>query len=136
MMAVLTLIFCLGYGFTAGFRVAASTPEMFLDGSVMRLIVEPVLKPGVLAASRGAEMLASPLAPGVLTVGYVWTTLVELLSPVALVVPWFRWLWIGSMLVFHAFAWGVMQIPFVHNLILMPLLMLDWEGWWVRFGRR
>ena len=130
MMAVLTLVFCLTYAFTGAYRLAISTPGIFVDGSVMRLIVEPVLKPGVLAAPRGVELLASPLAPTVLSAGFVWVTIVELLSPLALVLPWFRRLWIGSMLVFHAFAWGVMQIPFVHNLVLMPLLMLDWERWW------
>ena len=128
-MALVTLIFCLTYAFTGGHRLAASAPAIFVDGSVMRLIVEPVLKPGVLATPYAAGLLTVPGAPALLSVGFAWVTLMELLSPLALVVPPFRWLWVGSMLLFHAFAWGVMQIPFVHNLILMPLLMLDWERW-------
>jgi hypothetical protein len=41
MMAVLTLVFCLTYAFTGAYRLAISAPGIFVDGSVMRLIVEP-----------------------------------------------------------------------------------------------
>jgi hypothetical protein len=58
-------------------------------------------------------------------VAFVAATLMELLAPLCLVHRRFRCFWIAWAFVFHLATWATMNILFLENMLLLPLLVID-----------
>ena len=43
-------------------------------------------------------------------------------------------MWIAVVVAFHLSTFALMQLLFFHNLVLLPLLMLDWQRPFERFA--
>ncbi|HEX7879448.1 MAG TPA: hypothetical protein VF720_08565, partial [Candidatus Eisenbacteria bacterium] len=53
-------------------------------------------------------------------------TLAEILAPLVLLNRRFRLAWIVIIVTFHLVSWGMMQIFFLQNILLMPFLLHEW----------
>ncbi len=128
-MSLIAFLFCLTYAFTGGYRLAMGAPAIFLDDAGTWPVLRASLRPGPFDRAYGAEILASPAGSSAFPIVFAAVTLFEVLAPFCLVSARFRWLWLAWTVVFHLASWLTLQILFVHNLLLMPLLLLDVEWW-------
>ena len=135
-MVLIAFLFCLTYAFTGGYRLAMGTPGIFLDDAGTWPVLRASLRPGPFDRAYGAEILASPAVWSAFPVVFAGVTLFEVLAPLCLVSTRFRWLWLAWTIVFHLASWLTLQIIFVHNLLLMPLVLLDVEWWLARLDQR
>ena len=128
-MVLIAFLFCLTYALTGIYRLAMGAPAIFLDDAGTWPVLRAALRPGPFDRAYGAEILASPAGWSAFPVVFAWVTLLEVLAPLCLVLAPFRRLWLVSTVVFHLASWLTLQILFVHNLLLMPLVLLDVEWW-------
>ena len=128
-MVWITLVFCLTYTFTGAHRLAMSGPGIFVDGSAIGMVLQAAMQPGIYGHAHGTGFLTTAAGHTALTAGFIYTTIFEILAPVCLFWPRFRWVWVLSIVGMHVTTWLVMQLLFFHNLVLMPLVMLDLEWW-------
>lgn len=110
---------------------------IFTDGTILRAVVDRSASPDHLNASFGLQVLASAPLTGLVEAGFVVVTVFEVTSLFCLVRPWFRRAWLAVILLFHALSWPLMQTLFLHNILLIGALLVDWDGLarWTR-GRR
>jgi hypothetical protein len=69
-------------------------------------------------------------------VGFVIVTLFEILSLLCLGSKWFRRSWLAVMLPFHVLSWPMLRLLFLHNVLLIGVLLVDFEGLAERLGIR
>jgi hypothetical protein len=139
-LGLIALLFCLTYTLVGVHRVLMAGPAIFTDGSLIRIVLGPALKPGIFGGSHGVELLATPAGRALMTLGFVYVTVLELVAPACLFVPTLRRIWIPSMLAFHVLSRLLMQVFFVHNVAMIPLVLVDVDWWIARaagtLGRR
>ena len=109
-------------------RVFAGGIEIFTNGTMLGIIAMDSATPDHLQQSVGLRVLESPAWVLMLQVGFVMVTLLEILSLLCLSSPWFRRGWLAVMLVFHVLSWPLLQTLFVFNILLLGLLLIDWDG--------
>jgi hypothetical protein len=63
-----------------------------------------------------------------LEAGFVVVTVFEILSLLCLSSTWFRRCWLAVMLPFHILSWPLLQTLFLHNILLIVALLVDWDG--------
>jgi hypothetical protein len=132
-MIMMTLVFLLTYCLVACRRLALSSPEIFLTLTMRSYVASDILRPTSNPFLLGEVLLTSPAALWLLQAGFVLVTLFELLSPWCLIHRAFRRAWIGMMIAFHAASYLFMNVLFVSNGLLLPVLLVD-HRWTARSG--
>lgn len=121
LMAVATLV-AATYAFIGARRLFVGAVSIYTDGSIVRWVVARTLEEGAHDISVGLKVLDHPWLEVPLAVGTLVTTIVEILSPVALVNQRFRWVWLAVIAGFHVSTLFLMNIFFWENLILLAVL--------------
>jgi hypothetical protein len=82
----------------------------------------------------GPSLLGHPTLVNVFKVGFVVTTMFELLAPLCLVLPRFRRVWIVVVVSFHLVNWFTLNLLFWEDALLVLLLVTDIDGHVGRIG--
>jgi len=117
-------------------RVVEGGTDIFLDGSILRFLARNSVGPDHLQGSLGLRVLEYPGLSMVFEVGFVIVTLFEILSLLCLSSKWFRRSWLAVMLPFHVLSWPLLQLLFMHNILLICVLLVDLDGIAKRVGVR
>jgi len=123
-MIAATLVFCATYAGIGARRFQTGGIEIFLDGTILKYVARNSISPGLFESHYGEAVLAHPWLSAILALGYPLVTVFELLSPFCLFSRWFRWAWLAVILSFHVLTWYLMQLLFVHNILLISILIL------------
>jgi hypothetical protein len=123
-MVTATLALCITYACIGARRFQTGGLEIFLDGSMLNYVARNSASGGLLEGGYGLAALEYPLLSAVLVIGFPFVTVFELLSPLCLFYKWFRWSWLVVILLFHVLTWYLMQLLFVHNILLIAVLIL------------
>lgn len=123
-------VLCTCY-FLLGFRrIARNGLEIFLGDALPTYVALASLKNGAYEGFEyGVLVLASPLAAIAMKVGFFVVTLMEVLAPICVFSPWFRWPWLTVMIPFHFATLFTMNIFFDDNVVLMLLLLTPLPFW-------
>lgn len=123
-----TAVFLLTYMLVGVRRLFDGGIEIFLDGSILRYIVRNSMNPNYLSQGLGARILEYPGMPSIIEAGFVVVTFFETFSLLCLSSKWFRRAWLAVMLPFHFLSWPLLQLLFVHNILLLCALVIDLDG--------
>ena len=123
-MVTATLVFCATYSCIAARRFQTGGLEIFLDETLLKYVARNSLVSGFFEQGYGLATLENPWLSAGLLVGFPLVTLFELLSPLCLFHRGFRWAWLAVILPFHVLTWYLMQLLFVHNILLIAVLIL------------
>lgn len=126
--ATLLLMASLGtmaYVNISAFRLAFATPEIFIRPTMDVWLARHVRFNTLWGYEIGIWCLNHPPVMAVIRIGYFVTTIFEVLSPLCLFWRRFRYLWFIVIVPFHFSTWFLMGIFFWHNLLLMPVLLVD-----------
>lgn len=123
-LLTMTILIMLPYCAIAAFRIVNSAPGIFLSNSLAFWF-------GSLSGldadgwSLGKWLLRQPFLLAVSNVGFPLVTGFELFSPLCLIMPRFRRVWLVVMVLFHCLCWVILNIFFWENLILLVLLLTN-----------
>lgn len=131
-----TIMLLATYMLTGVRRVFAGGIDIFTNGTILGMIAKDSVTPDHLERSVGLWALESPMRVMMLQIGFVAVTVLEILSLMCISSRWFRWCWLVVMLVFHVLSWPLLQTLFVFNILLIWVLLIDWDGIAQRIGIR
>ena len=123
-----TSVFLVTYMLVGVRRILDGGVAVFLDGSILRYIVRNSMSPDYLSQGLGARVLDYPGMPAIIEIGFVVVTFFEIFSLLCLSSKWFRRSWLAVMLPFHVLSWPLLQLLFVHNILLICALVIDLDG--------
>jgi hypothetical protein len=125
---VATITLLITYMFTGVRRLFAGGVDIFLDGTILRMVADGSATPDHLQGALGLRMLETQFGTLALQIGFALVTVFEILSLLCITSKWFRRYWLGVMLPFHALSWPLLQTLFVHNILLIFALLIDVDG--------
>ena len=108
--------------------------EIFLDGSILRFLARNSISPSQLPQRLGLTVLEIPGVPMMFQIGFVLVTFFEITSLLCVASKWFRRAWLAVMIPFHVLSWPLLQLLFLHNILLIVVLLVDLEGIAERIG--
>ncbi len=120
-----TLMFCLTYMAVGVRRLTEGGVEIFLDGTILRYVVLRSAEPGFWSEGAGWLVLEHPWLGWLVQTAFPVVTAFEVCAPLCLFSRRFRWAWLVVMLAFHWGSRSMMQIWFLHNVLLMPVLLIE-----------
>jgi hypothetical protein len=123
-----TLAYLLTYAAVGVRRLTAAGPEIFTDGTILRYLVMRSGEPGWWRDGAGLAVLSQPWLAWLVQLAFPVVTLFEVLAPLTLIDRRFRLAWIVVIVPFHLLSWGMMQIFFLQNILLLPFLLHEWAG--------
>jgi hypothetical protein len=109
-------------------RILEGGIEIFVDGSILRYIARNSMSPDYLSQGMGWRLFAYPGMPAILQAGFALVTLFEVTSLLCLASRWYRRAWLAVMLPFHVLSWPLLQLLFLHNILLVLALVVDVGG--------
>lgn len=118
-------VLCLTYTFVGTRRLAVGGLQVFIDGSIVRMIAMRGLEPGPRGTGLGDMLLRRAWLADTAQVAFPILTALEVLALGCLVWPRFRRLWIAAVVAVHLTVEILMQIPFRANVALVLLLLTD-----------
>jgi hypothetical protein len=121
-VAMLTLSYCL-VGIN---RMATGSIHVFTGNTMEVFAIDASLRGYYFNTNIGWHLPQWPAAAFMLWSGFPVVTLFEILAPLCLVWPRFRWVFIPFMLSFHLLSLAVMNIFFFDDMFLY-LLLIDWS---------
>jgi hypothetical protein len=127
-LQVASFAFLIPYSLIGVQRLLEGAPTVFLDDSMVWHVASNSGRNGSFAFTLGAALLT--LVPGARTAlafGYFVATYLEALAPFALFHRGFRRLIVVFALAFHAMNLFLLNIEFVLNMIVVVLLLVDWQ---------
>jgi hypothetical protein len=119
------VVVCLTYTFVGTRRLATGGLQVFLDGSIVRMVAVRGLEPGPYGSGLGGLVLAYPALAWAFQAGFPVVTALEVLALGCLGWPRFRRVWIAAMVLGHLAVQLFMQIPFRANVVLVLLLLTE-----------
>lgn len=131
-----TILLLVTYMFVGVRRVVDGGTDIFLDGSILRFLARNSVGPDHLPQRLGLRVLEYPGLSTIFEVGFVIVTFFEIFSLLCLSSNWFRRSWLAVMLPFHVLSWPLLQLLFVHNILLICVLLIDLDGIAERLGMR
>ena len=131
-----TILLLVTYMFVGVRRVVDGGTDIFLDGSILRFLARNAVGPDHLPQRLGLRVLEYPGLSTIFEVGFVIVTFFEIFSLLCLSSNWFRRSWLAVMLPFHVLSWPLLQLLFVHNILLICVLLIDLDGIAERLGMR
>lgn len=132
-MMVMTLLLLLTYSLVASRRLTLSSPEIFIEPTMRHYVAIDILRPTHRPFLYGEWLLRHPHSLSLLQIGFVVTTLFELAAPFCLIWTRFRYVWIVTLVAMHVGSYVFMNVLFLSNVLLFPVLLLDLE---LMFPRR
>lgn len=129
-----TIVLLATYMLTGVRRVYAGGIDIFTNGTILNMIADGSITPDHLQQGFGLRLLSSAAGRLALEAGFVVVTVFEILSLLCLSSTWFRRLWLAVMLPFHVLSWPLLQTLFVHNILLLLILVVDVDGLVRRIG--
>ena len=123
-----TILFLATYMLVGVRRVIEGGTEIFLDGSILRFLARNSISPSQLPQRLGLTVLEVPGLPMMFQVGFVLVTFFEITSLLCVASKWFRRTWLAVMIPFHVLSWPLLQLLFLHNILLIAVLLVDLEG--------
>jgi hypothetical protein len=124
-------ILLLSYHFTGVRRIVLGGLEIYSSGSLPYWAARNALWEGDWAAAAtggiGLELARSAPTMAALRLGFPVITLIELLAPLALFYPRFRWIFLAIIVPFHLLSLPIFSLIFYQNLVLLAFLP-DWDG--------
>jgi hypothetical protein len=117
-------------------RVVVGGIDIFLDGSILGYLARNSVGPDYLSQKMGLQVLQYPGLSTIFEVGFVMVTFFEICSLLCLSSKWFRRAWLAVMLPFHVLSWPLLQLLFLHNILLIGALVVDLDGIADRLGMR
>jgi hypothetical protein len=84
-------------------------------------------EPGFWNNGSGWMVLEHPWVAWLVQAGFPVVTLFEVCSPLCLFSRRFRWAWLVVIVAFQVGTYSLMQIWFLHNVLLMPVLLVEIE---------
>jgi hypothetical protein len=127
-MLTATGAFLATYMFVGVRRLLDGGFEIFTNGTILRIVGDRASTPDYLGTPLGLSVLQSPALSFVLSIGFVIVTLFEVLSFLCVISTPFRVAWVVVMLPFHILSWPLLQTLFLHNILLMGVLLVDAEA--------
>lgn len=125
---VLAAVFLLPYSFTGLYRLAHGAPTVFVDDTILHLLVGngSAMRNGLFSFDYGQQLVSlGEWAPLLMKGGYVVGTVMEVLAPVALVSRRFGLAWLVFVVAFHGLNLLFLNIEFFANMLLAPVLLLS-----------
>lgn len=127
-LQIATFAFLLTYAFTGAERLIRAAPAAFFDDSMVWHIASNSGRNGSFGFTLGYRLLESmPAARALLGAGFLISTVLEALAPLALFYRWFRRAFVVFALGFHSANLLLMNIEFTLNCIVVVLLLVEWE---------
>lgn len=123
-----TIVLLSTYMLTGVRRLFAGGIDIFTDGTILSMVADGSITPDHLTQGFGLQLLESSAGRFTLEGGFVLVTVFEMLSLFCLGSTWFRRLWLAVMLPFHILSWPLLQTLFVHNILLILVLLVDVDG--------
>jgi hypothetical protein len=120
-----TFLFCATYTFVGVVRLTTAPLTVFTGDTMLWSIVEHSSRPWLLDFDAWRWAASSPWIMGVVKVGFPVVTIFELFAPLAMLSCWFRRSFIAVIAGFHVAVVVLMELPFLHHLALL-LLLVDW----------
>lgn len=127
-MQLAALVLCTTYTFVGVRRLVLGGVGIFLDGSVLWYVAKRSAQIGYFSHTHGLSAVESPWLSVLMQIGYAVVTLFEVLSLLCLVSRKFRRAWLAVIVPFQLAIWPLMQILFLHNIMLIMVLLTDVEG--------
>jgi hypothetical protein len=121
-LAMLTLSYCL-VGIN---RMATGSIHVFTGSTMEVFAIDASLRGYYFNTNVGWHLPQWPVAAFMLWSGFPVVTLFEILAPLCLAWPRFRWIFIPFMLSFHLLSLVFMNIFFFDDMLLY-LLLVDWS---------
>ncbi len=126
-LLAMTGLLLLPYTEIAAHRLAYAAPDVFTEGSL------PYWFASLDWLDRdgwdvGLWVLGHPALVTLFKVGFLVTTLFELIAPLCLILPRFRRVWVAAVVGFHLANWFTLNLFFWQNALLVLLLVSDTEG--------
>lgn len=115
-------------------RVVEGGINIFLDGSILSYLTRNSVGSNYLSQMLGLQVLQYPGLSAIFEVGFVIVTFFEIFSLLCLGSRWFRRCWLAVMLPFHVLSWPLLQLLFLHNILLICVLLIDLDGIAKRLG--
>ena len=131
-----TVLFLATYMLVGVRRVVDGGIDIFLDGSILRFLARNSVSPDHLSQRLGLRLLEYPGLSTMFEVGFVIVTFFEIFSLLCLSSKWFRRSWLAVMLPFHVLSWPLLQLLFLHNILLICVLLVDLDGIAERLGMK
>jgi hypothetical protein len=128
-LLLMTLVLLLTYTTISVYRVAQSSPKIFLNDSMKYYIAVNTLPSTYYGWDLGNWVLASPALLVLTKIGFVGITFFEMFSPLCLLFRRFRYAWLAVIVPFHFLSLWLMNIFFWHNLLLIAVLLVDIDYW-------
>lgn len=122
----MAIVVLLPYSAIAAYRLSRSAPEIFLGNSMPYFL-------GFLSGLEtdgwrlGLKVLEYRFLYPALGIAFLFTTLLELVAPFSLIHKPFRALWVLGITAFHISTWLLMNIFFWESMLLILILLTDWE---------
>ena len=123
----MTFLLLLTYVFTGVHRLASSTPEIFLNGTMDRYLCFLAISTPYSGMRYEHLLLGYPAMLSLLNIGFIVVTVLEASSLFCLSSRLFRIAWLIVMIPFHFMTLIFMNIFFWQNLLLFPLLLCDFS---------
>lgn len=124
-MMTMTLLLLLTYAFVATRRLTLSSPEIFIEPTMRYFVASDILRPTHSPFLLGEWLLRHPHLLPLIQTGFGVTTVFELAAPLCLICTRFRYVWIVTMVAFHVGSYVLMNVVFLSNVLLFPVLLLD-----------
>ncbi|MBI3782819.1 MAG: hypothetical protein HY270_05390 [Deltaproteobacteria bacterium] len=124
-MIMMALLLLMTYSLVAFGRVALSSPEIFLSPTMRFYIASDILRPTRHPFLLGEWLLVHPLALWLAQVGFGLVTVFELTAPLCLIHKRWRYAWLAVMSLFHVASYLFMNVLFLSNILLFPVLLLE-----------
>lgn len=119
------LLLCMTYAFVGVRRFCSGGAQIFLDQSIIHMAVHRSIAGGSFGTDYGLLVLDYPWLGMALQISFPLITAMEVAAPLCLFCTPFRRIWIVVMLAFHVLSRIFLQVWFVENVLLIPVLLLD-----------
>lgn len=126
-VVAISLLIVMAYSMIGAFRIGRSGPAVFFDDSLKAWFLKRSYEANSTEFRIGILVAENAWLMAVTKFGFFVTGMLELLSPLCLVSRWFRFVWIPTMLCFHALSLVTMNIVFWQNALLILLVMTDFD---------
>lgn len=123
-LRLITALPLLAYAGVGSVRLAHGTPDVFTGDTLPYYFAFTSLQPSYHGFELGTWMLREPLLALAAKLAFPVISVFELLAPLCLIVPRFRWLWLAVVVPFQLSTWLLMNIFFWENLALFALVLV------------
>lgn len=119
----IALVLCFSYTLTGVNRLIQGGGAVFQEGNLLFWILENANRSSYTMAHADQWIGQYPWALKILAIGFPFVTVFEIMAPCCLISRPFRHAFLCLMIPFHLINWLFMDILFLENLLLFPLLI-------------